>query len=75
MDYKEETNGLELWIPRSSNYYKNAKWLEENYPSTLRTNIAILTTKEETILSERKIRNLLHIHKGVNQISTENEWY
>ena len=67
VDFKEEKEPTELWIPRSSEYYKNAKWLASNTPSSkLRFSQALLTTEENTILTGEGIRKLFHIHDKIN---------
>ena len=71
-DYTEETVNLELWVPRDSNYYKNAKWLEENFPSTVRYMVVLLeTTENENILKGKHIRQLFHLHSEIRKISTK----
>ena len=73
IDYKEETLNLELWVPRDSNYYKNAKWLEENFPSTARYLVVLLeTTENENILKGKHIRRLFHLHSEIREISSKN---
>ena len=73
VDFKEESDQLELWVPRKSDYYKNAKWLGENYPSTTRTNVLLITWKEENNLTPEHIRRLFQIHTGINNISSTNQ--
>jgi Niemann-Pick C1 protein len=69
VDFKEEKEQLELWVPRKSEYYKNGKWLAANIPSSkLRFSQALLTTEEDTILTGENIRKLFHIHDNINNV-------
>ena len=71
VDFKEEKEQLELWIPRHSEYYKNAKWLAENTEkSKNRFNVALLTTKDDTLLTREAMQKLLYIHDKVNNLSS-----
>ena len=71
VDFKEEKEQLELWVPRDSDYYQNAKWLAKNTEkSKNRFNVALLTTKDDNLLTKEAIMKLLHIHNNVNNMSS-----
>ena len=36
LNYKTESNPLKIWMPKDSEFVKNAKWLENTYPSKIR---------------------------------------
>ena len=42
LGFEEERDGLELWVPKDSNFYSNSKWLSANFPSGFRFNAIIL---------------------------------
>lgn len=71
VDFKEEKDQLELWVPRDSEYYKNAKWLADNTEkSKNRFNVALLTTKDDTLLTKEAMQQLLYIHDKINDLSS-----
>ena len=72
LDFKEEKDQLELWVPRNSEYYDNSKWIRANYPSKSRWSQVLLTTTYENILTVENIRKLFHIHAMINSLESEN---
>ena len=70
INYFEETNDLELWVPRSYDYYKNGKWLEENFPSKTRYMIVLLETEDGTIITREHIRYLFEIHTNIAKLTS-----
>ena len=72
IDWKDETDQLELWVPRNSEYYANAKWIQANYPSKSRLSQILLTTKNGNVLTVENIRKLFHIHARINRLASEN---
>ena len=70
VDYKELTEPLELWVPHDSDQYKNGKWLEENYPSTIRPIAVLLTSAEDTILTTKNIQSLLDVRNQINILAS-----
>ena len=72
VDFKEEKEQLELWVPRDSDFYKNAKWLGQEYPSKSRFSQVLLTTKEETILTRDNIEKLFYVHDQITHLQGKN---
>ena len=70
VDFKEEKDDLELWTPKNSDFYKNAKWLSTNFPSRFRPNGLVVTTDDETILTRDGLKILLKIHNSISLINT-----
>ena len=71
VDFKQETEGLELWVPRNSDYYLNAKWLQSNLPpSSFRFNGILVTTEGNDILTNEGINILLELHNAISSINT-----
>ena len=70
VDYKELTEPLDLWVPHDSDQYKNGKWLEENYPSTIRPIAVLMTSSEDTILTTKNIQSLLDIRNQINILAS-----
>ena len=61
---------MELWIPRQSDFYKHAKWLEENYPSTIHASVVFMSTEEDTILTAANVRKLFRIHHEIGNLKS-----
>ena len=43
INWQEENNALKLWVPTTSHFVKNNRWLEENFPQDTRYNNVIIT--------------------------------
>ena len=70
----QELNEKQLWIPRSSNYYENSKWietqgLEEEQPPG--THIMIFTKEEKgNLLNIKFFQFLLKVHEFVENFTS-----
>lgn len=67
---KEEFDGLSLWAPRGSDFYRNVEWLQNNHHNQLRPGGVILTSENGTIFTMDSLMILLSIHDQLNKINT-----
>ena len=72
-NYYEETDGPKLWLPSDSQYKKNSEWIEETFPSSVRTSIILIYTKDEdgNILEAENIREVYELRKKIGEIKTD----
>ena len=62
----EETEQLELWVPTDSEFYHNAKWLEEAFPSNVRPqSFMLLTNDGSNILTKKNMQFLAKVNKDI----------
>lgn len=67
IDFKKENDQFELWLPKHGDYYVNAKWIQQNYPSSKLYSEIIIETSD-TFLNNGSIRNLCEIYYGINEL-------
>ena len=73
---KSETDELELFVPRNSDFYRNSKWIEGNFPSKFRVQefIMVSTGKPwqwyygENIVTKSNLDLLNNIMKNISRI-------
>ena len=68
--YREETDDMELWVPRHYEYYKNAKWLEQNFPATTRYMAVLVETEDDNIITGEHIGELYEIHSEIGKLTS-----
>ena len=55
MVMEEETDSLNLWQPTDSNYVKNIKWLQANFPSKTRVSSVLILS--DNVLESFEVRH------------------
>ena len=68
-EFEKRYDGLFLWSPKNSIFFRNVKLLDDKNHENLRPGSVILAS-ENNILAEENIRTLLKIHNELNNINT-----
>ena len=67
--FRDERDMIELWVPDESEFYKNNKWVDENFHSSERLQHYLLATKDNAnILTKDNFKRLLSISKNMSDI-------
>ena len=49
-EWASETDQVNLWVPTDSDYYRNQKWLSDNFPSSFRLSTIIIKAMVYTFM-------------------------
>ena len=63
---EEETDSLNLWQPRESDYVKNIKWLRANFPS--KTRVSSILILAPNVLEPVVVKGMFHLLQKVQGI-------
>ena len=63
---EEETDSLNLWQPRESDYVKNIKWLRANFPS--KTRVSSILILAPNVLEPVIVKSMFHLLQEVQGI-------
>lgn len=66
MVMEEETDSLNLWQPTDSDYVKNIKWLQTNFPS--KTRVSSILILSDNVLNPAVIKNTFHLLQEIQKI-------
>jgi hypothetical protein len=69
--YRVENKANKLFIPEDSSSRKNADWLWENFPPSLRLSSVIF--EADNVLTPDVIRSMYNLHKKIDSITTKYE--
>ena len=67
---KEEYDGYNLWVPNTSDYYKNVNWLRDNGHPHVNPSAVILASENENVLTLDYLKTLLRAHHILRTTNT-----
>ena len=72
INYKEEYDQGQLWVPRHSDLYQNMEWVRDNIDHTTHSGAVNLIVPNEldNILTGENLQILFTIHALVNSLKT-----
>ena len=70
---EEETDSLNLWQPRESDYVKNIKWLRGNFPS--KTRVSSILILAPNVLEPVVVKGMFHLLQEIQGIQLNETQY
>lgn len=68
-----ETDANKIWVPNTSVYISNNKWLSDNFPQNKHVQTIIFQSeKGGNILSPRSLKLMLNLHKKIGKLNPQN---
>ncbi len=68
MNFTEETEQTELWVPSDSEFYDQVKWMEKEFPSNNRFS-QYIAVAEVNILTKQNMLFLLELKEKIDNIT------
>ena len=68
LNFKEETDQNELWVPSNSDFYANAKWMSEAFPAKTRFS-QYIALANDNILTKDMMLFLLDLKEQIDNIT------
>ena len=69
IQFRDELDMVELWVPDESEFYKNNKWVHDNFHQFEREQHYLLASKNnENVLTKDNFKLLLSISKNMSNV-------
>jgi hypothetical protein len=70
LNFREETDQIELWVPKNSAFYSNIQWLNKNFPSDNRfQQYMLVTTDDSDILTPDNLKLLNRLRNNITNLT------
>ena len=71
LEFKEEYDGNELWVPKTSEHYQNTMWLREHgHTHVSPPGVIILASENKNVLTLDYLKTLLSVHNILRTTNT-----
>jgi hypothetical protein len=72
LNFRQETDQLELWVPNDSDLYSNVQWLKIHNPTDLRfQQYMLVTTDDSDILTPDNLKLLNELRQNIIDLRQE----
>jgi hypothetical protein len=69
LNFREETDQIELWVPKYSTFYSNIQWLKKKFPSDNRfQQYMLVTTDNSDILTPANLKLLNGLRHNITNL-------
>ena len=73
LNFQVEENVFELWLPQDQEYYKNGKWIENNFPSNEKIIHIMFEAKNQSITTTSNLNDVMDTLSEIDRLFKQHE--